>query len=904
MRKEVLLGFVLTSILTGVWAVSANGNMLLNPGFEEGIVDGKEYWEGFTDSYPIDPPNYLYDWKLSSGGSGWSGYYAHNSYRCIYTTGLYIYAYQEEVDVTGGVEYNLGAWCRAMKDGSTPWQTGVGALVEIIWFPAGVDAVMDNYSLRISRQTVATFVPEEGDYGTYRYFDGNIIAPAEATGAIVLVGNKTAVAWTMGYFDDVYMFPAPTATPVFDPDGGYVEGTTLVTITCATPNAAIYYTLNGDEPTQTTGTLYTAPVSVDPGQTLKAKAWAAGQEPSEIKSASYWTYVGNMLLNPGFEDGYVEGKDYGDPFSLSFIISAPNELYNWGQSSTAGYWYGGYWNHTPGGNRCVSSLYQYNYVYQENVDVTPGVEYKLGMWCQAWPDGSTLWPEGVGALMEIVWFPDGVAATYANYEQRISRETVVTYIPASEDYNVWVYSEGVITAPANAESAMVYVGNRNLTGWAVGLYDDVWMSLNLPKVATPEFNPDGGLVTDATPVTITCETSGAVIYYTLNGDDPTQETGLLYSGPVSVNPGQTLKAKAWVAAHIPSDTKTATYVGFNRPATIMRDDGSVVVDADLSEWDGSEFVPLDVEYFGIPAISEAYYAVRWDGMTDQLYLAVKVSDSNPMLSNTYLGWDDQDCIEVYIHTTGGEPYDYAETQSSAQQYLVGIKKDRPSTDTTQHVWANYSGIMNVVRGDAFQAAGRVESGWLYYELKMTAYQELILNPDGTISSATISPLQADDIVGVDVVASDKWDTGASDFGMMAENSIGFKSSDWRNIGIHLLAESPQLPGDANGDGVVNQLDLNAVIDNWQANGVGWSGGDFNGDGVVNQLDLNIIIDNWQATSSIEEALAGTILGSPAPQENDETDDVSSGGLPCTTLGMILLLTMGFAGCWLGSLKRS
>ena len=131
-------------------------------------------------------------------------------------------------------------------------------------------------------------------------------------------------------------------------------------------------------------------------------------------------------------------------------------------------------------------------------------------------------------------------------------------------------------------------------------------------------------------------------------------------------------------------------------------------------------------------------------------------------------------------------------------------------------------------------------------------------------------------------------------------------SDW-TYDVVVTAAASQIPGDANGDGVVNQLDLNAVIDNWQANGVGWAGGDFNGDGVVNQLDLNVIIDNWQSTGmTIQEALAGTIFDTSAPQAPEEstgTEDVSS-GVPCTALGMILLLTLGFAGCWLGSSRRS
>lgn len=56
-------------------------------------------------------------------------------------------------------------------------------------------------------------------------------------------------------------------------------------------------------------------------------------------------------------------------------------------------------------------------------------------------------------------------------------------------------------------------------------------------------------------------------------------------------------------------------------------------------------------------------------------------------------------------------------------------------------------------------------------------------------------------------------------------------------------------GDANGDGVVNFLDLNAVLSNWGASGPPGGGvlGDVNGDGFVNFLDLNIVLSNYGRT---------------------------------------------------------
>ena len=62
-------------------------------------------------------------------------------------------------------------------------------------------------------------------------------------------------------------------------------------------------------------------------------------------------------------------------------------------------------------------------------------------------------------------------------------------------------------------------------------------------VATPEFSVASGAVTQGTYVTITCETEGAKIYYTTDGNDPT-EASTEYSTAISVTEAVTIKAIA------------------------------------------------------------------------------------------------------------------------------------------------------------------------------------------------------------------------------------------------------------------------------------------------------------------------------------------------------------------------
>ncbi|MDD4032799.1 MAG: SUMF1/EgtB/PvdO family nonheme iron enzyme, partial [Bacteroidales bacterium] len=79
------------------------------------------------------------------------------------------------------------------------------------------------------------------------------------------------------------------ATPTFNPNGGAHTGTSVnVTVSCSTAGATIHYTINGSEPTESdqtvaSGNIVQVPV---PG-TLKAKAWKAGMNASDTKTAGY-----------------------------------------------------------------------------------------------------------------------------------------------------------------------------------------------------------------------------------------------------------------------------------------------------------------------------------------------------------------------------------------------------------------------------------------------------------------------------------------------------------------------------------------------------------------------------------------------------------------------------------------
>jgi len=86
-----------------------------------------------------------------------------------------------------------------------------------------------------------------------------------------------------------------------------------------------------------------------------------------------------------------------------------------------------------------------------------------------------------------------------------------------------------------------------------------------------KFSVDRGFFTNAFEVAISCATEGASIYYSVDGDTPTDATGTLYTNPISITRTTVLRASAYKTGYQPSDVDTQTYLFIdeivNQPAT-------------------------------------------------------------------------------------------------------------------------------------------------------------------------------------------------------------------------------------------------------------------------------------------------------------------------------------------------
>jgi hypothetical protein len=82
----------------------------------------------------------------------------------------------------------------------------------------------------------------------------------------------------------------------------------------------------------------------------------------------------------------------------------------------------------------------------------------------------------------------------------------------------------------------------------------------LGRVGDTEFSVDRGFYDAAFPLRITSDTSGATIRYTLDGTLPTETTGTVYTGPITINKTTVVRAIAYRAGYVSSNVDAQSYI--------------------------------------------------------------------------------------------------------------------------------------------------------------------------------------------------------------------------------------------------------------------------------------------------------------------------------------------------------
>jgi hypothetical protein len=471
----------------------------------------------------------------------------------------------------------------------------------------------------------------------------------------------------------------------------------------------------------------------------------------------------NLLTNGSFESSNLNGgwSDWGVPNGWNALN-----------------WDGGYHGYGTTGSVTMKdgaqvALFQKDGLWQNTgIQMVAGKTYTLSSYAVSEKGGNCF-----GMILYAAATPD--AAQRGN-------------LLVSKNYTPSIYTSGWGSEPltlsytCDAVNAGKYL-QALIYEWG---HDYNWVdqaSLIMESLCSPVFTPGDSVIFGLKPmeITITCLTSGATIRYTTDNSDPTLSNGTEISSgdSVTINVNTTLKARAFSDGHS-SQITSVTYTipsNFNRPTAIAKSD-SIMVDGNLGEWPDCDFIPLDKNYDGSGAmdVPEASYAAKWSS-SGKIYMAVKVRDTAHIFTENYTDWNARDAIEVYLHTQGSSG-SYSGSWEIAQQYAVGIK-----SGTTDQVWSSLANTGSVPASANFQAAGKVNGEWIYYECALTAFDYF----GGYLSkSSEVAALNENDVIGLDVCVVSN---NGSYTGMKGENTQTGKSTDFAKFGLHkLVTDNPFL----------------------------------------------------------------------------------------------------------------
>ena len=326
------------------------------------------------------------------------------------------------------------------------------------------------------------------------------------------------------------------AKPTLLPAGGTFtsEDNVSVTMTCATPNATIYYTLDGSDPVyprtrNVTGTqIYSEPVAINSTTTVKAVAVVNDMIPSEMAVETY-RFVKMRYVN-GWNtlNGTVTYSPEKDTAGATITVTAtPNEGYSFET-----------WNvfDFAGNDVTVTN----NTFIMPDTDVYVSASFTPNTYTVS----ATVNPTNAGTV-------DG-AGDYTFHSDVEMRAT-----PNNEYLFVnWTNTHGTV------------VSTNPLFDFELQAGDTAFVANFVAKqtVVTPVILPVSGTyaisVNEGMQVTITCETPNASIYYTLDGTEPTEQSSLYAEGTIiSLNQAGTTTVKAIAVAQdmLQSATASETY---------------------------------------------------------------------------------------------------------------------------------------------------------------------------------------------------------------------------------------------------------------------------------------------------------------------------------------------------------
>ncbi|MFA7133240.1 MAG: chitobiase/beta-hexosaminidase C-terminal domain-containing protein, partial [Bacteroidales bacterium] len=398
-----------------------------------------------------------------------------------------------------------------------------------------------------------------------------------------------------------------TTTPSSTPTPGNYSQTTQVTLSTTTPQATIYYTTDGTDPT-TSSQVYSTPITIPENTTLTIKAIAKrnGYYVSDVMTSTY-TITGTVATptasQPSGVIDYLSQVTFtttttgatirytlngSEPTESSLLYSSPITItgnttlkarafktgyspsqtvtYNYQVLSVepvvstldSGYYFygtplelytptaGAEIRYTTNGTEPTQS----STLYTGQISITTDFTLKAKAYKQGFaPSQVSTYVYDTGAAPENLIIDFELQGIESDTQINNDQNLVIVRIPFGINRNSLIpiiqVEEGCSVYPESGISQNFNNSVNYTVSSVTGQRTYTVTVINNPRVFAPVASVSGGNFSEPITVELSTQTPGAVIKYTTNGSFPMLSSNT-YDGPITISSTTTLKAKAYL----------------------------------------------------------------------------------------------------------------------------------------------------------------------------------------------------------------------------------------------------------------------------------------------------------------------------------------------------------------------
>jgi len=329
-----------------------------------------------------------------------------------------------------------------------------------------------------------------------------------------------------------YIITGTVSLPLFSPEPGIYPAPQDVKLSCSTAGSVIRYTTDGSEPNENSA-IYTKPLSVSSGMTIKAKGFKKDWI-SSTTSTGVYTITGTVSM-PLF---LPEPGIYTTPQNIELSCATADAVIRYTVDGSE-----------PDENSDI---------YTISISVSSGMMIKAKGFKKDWIASATA--TGIYTITGTVAVPlfspePGIYTTPQNVELSCdTADAVIRYTAdgSEPDENSAIYITPISVSSGITLKAKGFKENWISSGTSTGIYTITG------TVAPPKFSPAPGTYTTVQYVELFTATSGASIHYTTDGSEP-DEYSALYTEPILVSSTTAVKAKAFKTDWAASSISTGIY---------------------------------------------------------------------------------------------------------------------------------------------------------------------------------------------------------------------------------------------------------------------------------------------------------------------------------------------------------